>query len=367
MSLESLRSDIQRLQSAKQGLDKKALDAHQAVSSKEKEISSLRQDIAKATSESSRKSKESQLQSKTRDLLSLKKRAIDADQAVANKNAEILKKLSELDKQEQAYRKKIDADNKKKQDEQSRYVKKQQEESKKSQDLELKHIKNMNYELEKQSRLHRELANKVITVDIAKLPEKITVLFIASNPLDQSKLALDEEIRSIEHKIKLSEYRNAVQLKSIWATRPDDLLQAMNEHEPTIIHFSGHGSTHDELVLQSNSGEAKLVKISAIVSLMKIQSDTLKLVVFNTCYSLNQAKEVSNHIPAAIGMNTAIGDKAARVFSAQLYSAIGFGKDISTAFQQAKVALMLEGIQEEKTPELYLNDQHDSLILVRPE
>lgn len=185
--------------------------------------------------------------------------------------------------------------------------------------------------------------------------------------MDQSKLSLDEEIRAIEQKIKMSEYRNSVELKSIWATRPTDLLQALNDHSPTIIHFSGHGSDQDELVLQNDAGETKLVKINAIVNLMKIQADTLKLVVFNTCYSFNQAREVSNYIPAAIGMNTSIGDQAARVFSAYLYSAISFGKDIKMAFEQAKLALMLEDIPEEDTPELYMNDELESLILVKPE
>lgn len=44
----------------------------------------------------------------------------------------------------------------------------------------------------------------------------------------------------------------------------------------------------------------------------------------------------------SIGMNTSIGDDAARVFAAQFYSSIGFGLSIQKAFDQAKAALMLE-------------------------
>jgi hypothetical protein len=80
-----------------------------------------------------------------------------------------------------------------------------------------------------------------------------------------------------------------------------------------------------------------------------------------------QAKAVVTHIPAAIGMNAAISDNAARVFAAQFYSAIGFGHSITRAFQQARAALMLEGIPEENTPELFVAPGLDGggLTLVR--
>jgi hypothetical protein len=67
-------------------------------------------------------------------------------------------------------------------------------------------------------------------------------------------------------------------------------------------------------------------------------------------------------------MTTIIGDTAARVFAAQFYSAIGFGLSVKQAFDQAKAALMLEGISEEDTPELFVADGIDaeSFILVKP-
>lgn len=70
----------------------------------------------------------------------------------------------------------------------------------------------------------------------------------------------------------------------------------------------------------------------------------------------------------SIGMNTSIGDDAARVFAAQFYSSIGFGLSIQKAFDQAKAALMLEEIAKENTPELYVKDVLDAneIIIVRP-
>jgi hypothetical protein len=62
-------------------------------------------------------------------------------------------------------------------------------------------------------------------------------------------------------------------------------------------------------------------------------------------------------------MNASIGDTAARVFAAQFYSAIGFGHSVAKAFQQAKAALMLEGIPEDHTPELFTAEGVDASTL----
>ena len=203
---------------------------------------------------------------------------------------------------------------------------------------------------------HTKLHNIALSTlqKLQQPPETITVLLLAANPLDQAELRLDEEVRSIGEMIRKAEHRDAVRLVSRWAVRPLDVFQAINECRPAIVHFSGHGSNQNELIFQDNSGNSKPVTKEAIVQMLAAASDDIQLVFFNACYSRGQAKAVVTHIPAAIGMNAAIGDDAARVFAAQFYSAIGFGHSISRAFQQARAALMLEGIPEENTPELFV-------------
>lgn len=203
---------------------------------------------------------------------------------------------------------------------------------------------------------------------LGQLPEKIVVLFMASNPLDQAALRLDEEARAIAEMIRKSAHRDAVRFESCWAVRPLDVLQAINEHQPRIIHFSGHGSEQDEIVFQDNAGQTKLVSKEAIAQTMAAASGDIQLVFFNTCYSRGQAEAVVNHVPAAIGMKSSIGDEGARVFAAQFYSAVGFGLSVHRAFEQAKAALLLEGIPEEDVPELFSGPgvDPDALVLVKP-
>lgn len=172
----------------------------------------------------------------------------------------------------------------------------------------------------------------------------------------------------IYEKIRLSEYRESVIFESRWATRTSDILQAINETNPTIVHFSGHGTNNGELMLSNPDGTFKLVSKEAISMAMSTASDTIKLLVFNACFSEIQAESVVEYIDSAIGMSTSIDDEAACVFSAQLYSSIGFGNSLSISFKQAIAQLMLEGIKDDEVPKLYLkeNVDPDQIILVKP-
>lgn len=194
----------------------------------------------------------------------------------------------------------------------------------------------------------------------------IKTLFLSSNPEHTLPLLLDEEIRAITEKIRSSDYRDAIELTSLWAVRPDDLLQALNVHKPTIVHFSGHGSSAGEIILMDDFREAKPVSAVAIKMLFTTLKDNVRLVVLNACYSEIQALAISEVIDCVIGMNSAIGDNAAIVFAASLYRAIGFGRSVKEAFEQGITALMLQGIPEDNTPQLLVRPgvNPSSVILI---
>src|SRR6516165_10191804 len=96
---------------------------------------------------------------------------------------------------------------------------------------------------------------------------KVRVLFLAANPAGTQPLQLDEEIRQIRAKIRAAEYRDSLELVSRWAVRRDDLLQALLEVKPHVVHFSGHGSSASELILLEDRGNPKSVSQAALVHL----------------------------------------------------------------------------------------------------
>ncbi|ARV59625.1 hypothetical protein BZZ01_14180 [Nostocales cyanobacterium HT-58-2] len=364
MSIDSYRSTITRLKKEKANLEKDLACERKKSSQLQGDISSLSQSITSSTSLSTQQSKRRQIDLKHKDLAQCHKKIADLETRVSVKMADIYRNLQSLEQAEKQKQKKQDQEQNKRAQEQ----KKRDTHAKLRQDEELRHVRTVTRETEKQAQLKRQLTDSRLVIDLARLPEKIKVLFVASNPIDQNQLRLDEEIRLITQKIRASEYRDSVDLVSSWAVRSSDFLQALNEYKPYVVHFSGHGSSSDELVFQTDDGKTKLVSKEAIVTTMKTFNDNIRVVIFNACFSSNQAKAVTQHVDAAIGMNDSIGDWAARVFAAQFYSAVGFGRSIKQAFDQGLAALLMEGIPEEDTPVLFTRDGIDpeDIILIRP-
>jgi hypothetical protein len=195
---------------------------------------------------------------------------------------------------------------------------------------------------------------------------KCKILFLAANPPGTTPLALDKEIREIEAKIRASECRDELQLVSRWAVRADNLLQALLELCPQIVHFSGHG-TEDAIVLMDDQDQPKLVDKQAIVYLFGALQDDVRLILLNACFSRLQAESLAEQVGCVIGMNRPIGDQAAIVFAASFYRALGFRRSVREAFDLGKAALMLQGIPEDSTPELITRDGVDpgQIVLVQ--
>lgn len=348
MSEESNRAKLARLQKKKAELEKKKSAEEGKVAKLRAEISRIERSITSRTSAATLRSKRRQIESK-------QKEAAERQKKIAGYEADLAKVISEQNSVQKQLDRAV-----------SSRTKKEETEAKKRRSEEMRHARALTREAEKQNRLYSErLSDEVVR----RLPEKIKVLFFAANPQDQAQLRLDEEVREVTNKIRMSRHRDSVELISEWAVRTGDLFQALNEHEPRVVHFSGHGSEENELVFLNEDGSSKLVTKEAMAASIATVADNVRLVFFNTCYSLAQAEAAVQHVEAAIGMNTSIGDEAARVFAARFYSAIGFGASVQTAFDQAKAQLMLDGIPEEKTPELFVHEglDADEIVLVRPE
>ncbi|SCJ97210.1 CHAT domain [uncultured Clostridium sp.] len=320
-----------------------------------KKIADLNSKINTAKQAISRSKIESIIKSRLRDIQNAEKSLADVNKKIADIDSKIVRKEKELITEEGKLRKELDNEEKKK----IAAEKKRVMES----ERQLREIQN---NIKRQGIVQKEMQRTLI--DLQSIPENIKVLFMASNPTGTSQLKLGEEARDINEMIRKSEHRDSISFESRWAIRPLDILQAINELNPDIIHFSGHGCDTGELVLQNADGTCKLVKKEAIVQTIMTSSEKIRLVFFNACFSYGQAMAVVEHVEAAIGMNKSIGDKAASVFAAQFYSSIGFGLSLQKAFNQAKAALMLEDIPEEATPELYVKSGLDpnDIILVRP-
>ncbi|MEM7773147.1 MAG: effector-associated domain EAD1-containing protein [Cyanobacteria bacterium P01_A01_bin.37] len=177
------------------------------------------------------------------------------------------------------------------------------------------------------------------------------VLFLAANPQDTAYLKLDSEAREIQEGLRLSAHRNRFELVSKWAVQTDDLRRALLEHDPHIIHFSGHGKGEQGITLDDGQGKSKLVSGDTLARLFK-QFQNIECVLLNTCYSDVQAQAIAPYVPYVIGMGQAIGDEAAIEFATGFYDGLGYGRTYPEAFELGLSAIDLEGIPETQKPRL---------------
>ncbi|MBW4443616.1 MAG: GUN4 domain-containing protein [Plectolyngbya sp. WJT66-NPBG17] len=182
---------------------------------------------------------------------------------------------------------------------------------------------------------------------------KIKILFLASDPSDSTRLRLGQEVRDIREKLQLSKQRDGFSLESRESVRPEDLTQAIFDVEPQIIHFSGHGMSTGELCFENSFGKTQPVSPAALANLFELVANHVRCVILSACYSQIQAKAIAEHVSFVIGMNTAIGDKAAITFAVGFYKALGAGRSIEDAYKFACVEIQLQGIPEHSTPVFY--------------
>jgi hypothetical protein len=162
-----------------------------------------------------------------------------------------------------------------------------------------------------------------------KSDKMVRILFLAANPLTKSTLDLEEELRSLANELRSVRFRDQIDLITAHAVRPDDLIRLLRQEEPTIVHFSGHGSKEGILL----RGDPSDVKVPA-ASLARLFRDRgIELVVLNACFSDHQAEALKGAIPVVVGTTASLDDEAARRFSTAFYRTIGNGYTISDAFR----------------------------------
>jgi hypothetical protein len=185
----------------------------------------------------------------------------------------------------------------------------------------------------------------------------VKILFLASNPIDTTRLQIDQEIREIKQRIGMLGSTDKVDIRPEFAVRVQDLLTHILHHEPQVIHFSGHGNSKGEIILEDDGGRKKAVSAESLGELFRPFSGAdpkvgIRCVVLNACWSSTQAKTIVEHIDCVVGMSRSVSDRAAKDFASGFYQALSKGRSLQQAFEIAKGNMSLEGLAEMDKPQL---------------
>jgi hypothetical protein len=167
------------------------------------------------------------------------------------------------------------------------------------------------------------------------MPDPIKVLLLAADPEQRSGgLRLDQEIRRALEGIRMGRSTTALEIAAELAVRRTDLLPALLRHRPQILHFAGHGSHGQGILLDS----ADLLRSEELATLL-VPDHGVRVVVLNACTTLPVAEALSATVDYVVAMELAINDKAAVVFAGAFYAALSFGRSVASAFEVARAAL----------------------------
>jgi hypothetical protein len=213
-----------------------------------------------------------------------------------------------------------------------------------------------------------DLEERLRNAQREKAPPELTVLFLAASPEDEEPLRLDKETRTIQKRMRATEYRDSIFIEWRPARQIPDLIQDLNEIRPHVLHFSGHGNSK-ELAFEDSNGLATPLGNDQLGRLLGAAPETIRLILFNSCDSTAQAELATSHVDLAIGMDATVEDEAAQIFAGQFYNSLGFGHSVQKAFDQARFQVEAEWGGGHEIPRLFCADGVDPevVVLVNPE
>lgn len=162
---------------------------------------------------------------------------------------------------------------------------------------------------------------------------KVPVLALFSDPLRGSKIRIDREARQLQ--------QAGAQIR--YATRVRDIIGALRDVRPRILHFGGHGLRDGRLVFEDDRGGAAGVGLQRLADAIAATVDVLECVVLNSCYTGTDAEAFRDVTRAVAGSVDALPDDAAIAFARGFYAAIAAGEPVARAYAQGRAEVGLAG------------------------
>lgn len=94
------------------------------------------------------------------------------------------------------------------------------------------------------------------------------ILILTSNP--RNDLKLTREVKDLQNVIERAKKQTQFQIKFELEIQIEELHGLFLEHEPRIVHFCGHGTGEDGLVIQNAARQEQVVSTEALSDLFEL-------------------------------------------------------------------------------------------------
>jgi SIR2-like domain len=190
--------------------------------------------------------------------------------------------------------------------------------------------------------------------------KKYRIMYLAASP--QTKPALRQGAEYYKGIKQMLDAKLFDTLEPIFNVSTDKLRAAVNKNNPELVFLSCHGTSERELILANAANFPEYLSLKDLLILVKHLvkvNRRLQCIVFSSCQSEEQAKQISTIVPYCIGMRIDIKEAAADTFTQGFFE--GFVKrnaEIEYAFANGLLALKATPFGEDKAtyeniPRLY--------------
>jgi hypothetical protein len=171
----------------------------------------------------------------------------------------------------------------------------------------------------------------------------------------RSQVQVPREEKGIREAIALGPHRDAFEFAHpVLAASLDDFI-ACHRAEPAILHFVGHGEERRMVLVRDRDVlvETMSLEPDQLETLLRAFPSRVRLVVFNTCRSLELARHIAARgaVDLSIGIEGLIPDDHAIRFAVTFYARLAEGLTVQAAFDLA--GLQLGDLGEASRPQLF--------------
>jgi tetratricopeptide (TPR) repeat protein len=179
----------------------------------------------------------------------------------------------------------------------------------------------------------------------------IKLLFLSAEPFGRGHINIKGEIQAVRKKIAASRQGERFEFIEEADVQLDALPGLLTQHQPHIVHFTGHGTEEGNLLLLGDDGE----EVEASPELLTAYLRNLRLdgrlcvALFNCCHSDRVARAAVRTLDCAIGMTEEIPDQAAPAFAGDFYLMLASGTSVKDAYETARLRMSAEPMMKRFT------------------
>jgi hypothetical protein len=185
--------------------------------------------------------------------------------------------------------------------------------------------------------------------------EKFKILYICSLPDDKSQIPFDKEIKMLENLFK---DKPGYELKHLFASTRDEMLNKIETELPHFVMISAHGNKDNELLFVDDNGKTDPFPLTElrdnIEFLVSNPRSNLQYLLFNCCNSSAIAHDCLSLVKHTVGMEGLMGVNASLAFSEGFFTNFLNERNFNRAFNSG--VLYIKNKRQAKykdTPKVY--------------